>query len=214
MIAFDGDKDKVEAWGFSVMTIPAESIPYLHLYKLFKPVFDSQDHSEILESEKCVRAFLKALLEHLKQHLKDQLPTDQDWDESMVKFLFSYPTTWNKNTKARFSSCVKEAGYKMVDDQDTITSLDEAQASMLHFFSSFSKQTRQTLPKEGEHILVADIGGGTSDMLICKVGEAAGRDVKLVHVVLDEGKDIRSTQIDEAFKKKLRPELMNIYEKL
>ncbi|RTE81509.1 hypothetical protein BHE90_003950 [Fusarium euwallaceae] len=209
MIAFQDDK--VEAWGFGVMTIPADTIRYCSLYKLFKPQFDSSNLSDRLNAEKCMRAYLKALLEHLKVNLKDQLPRNQNWDESRVKFLFSYPTTWNQDTRDRFSSCVEDAGYNMVDDQASMTSLDEAEASMLHFFSSVSGQTGENLPDDGEHILVADIGGGTSDMSIFKVGERLGQDVDLMPVVCDMGEDIGSTQIDDEFKDKLRPELMDIY---
>lgn len=47
-----------------------------------------------------MRIFLKALLKHLKeaQALKDKLPEGQSWDQSKIKFVFSYPTTWNDKT--------------------------------------------------------------------------------------------------------------------
>ena len=120
MIVFEDDK--VKTWGFDVLTNtiepktnPVERETSLHLYKLFKPLFDSQNDSDKSEAKKCASGFLEALLEHLKKELKGQLPTGQGWDKSTVKFLFSYPTTWNPNTRDRFSRCIKEAGYKMVD---------------------------------------------------------------------------------------------------
>ncbi|KAI0973567.1 hypothetical protein F4678DRAFT_459047 [Xylaria arbuscula] len=106
----------------------------------------------------------------------------------------------------RFSAVVKEAGYQAVDEQLNMTSLDEAEASMMYFFSG----TREsTLPKPGEHVLVTDTGGGTSDIPKYEVGGREGRGVKLAPVVCDEGKYVGSTQVDEQLE--LRPIVRKVY---
>ncbi|KAI1194914.1 hypothetical protein F5X97DRAFT_327011 [Nemania serpens] len=56
MVVFESGR--LEAWGFGVMDLKIESIPNLDSYKLFKPLFDSQDPSEASEAERCVRIFL------------------------------------------------------------------------------------------------------------------------------------------------------------
>ncbi|KAI0189579.1 hypothetical protein EV127DRAFT_496068 [Xylaria flabelliformis] len=173
MVAFDGNN--LEAWGFGVLGLKIESITNFESYKLFKPLFNSQDPSESSEAERCVRIFLKALYQYLKEALKDHLP-DQTWDQSKVKFLFSYPTTWDEETQARFSAEVKEAGYQAMEEQLSITSLDEAEASMMYFFESAPENT---LPEPGEHVLMADVGGGTSDISIYEVSGIEGREPKL-----------------------------------
>lgn len=206
MVAFE--RKNVEAWGFGVMSLTPESIPNLDSYKLFKPLFNSQNPEHASEAELCVRAFLSELYKYLREALKDQLPEGQTWDESKVKFLFSYPTTWDKDTQARFSAEVRKAGYQAVDEQLSMLSLDEAQASMVHFFSSAREGT---LPRPGEHVLVADIGGGTSDISIYEVGSLEGREATLMPVVCDEGRYIGSTQVDEQFRNKLRPIVSSIY---
>ncbi|KAI0857525.1 hypothetical protein F4860DRAFT_353276 [Xylaria cubensis] len=204
MVAFDGNN--MEAWGFGVLGLKIESITNFESYKLFKPLFNSQDSSDSSEAERCVRIFLKALYQYLKEALRDHLP-DQTWDQSKVKFLFSYPTTWDEETQARFSAVVKEAGYQAIEEQLSMTSLDEAEASMMYFFSSAREDT---LPKPGEHVLMADVGGGTSDISIYEVSGLEGRQPKLVRVVCDEGKYIGSTQVDEQCKNKLRPKVEDI----
>ncbi|KAF5639360.1 actin-like ATPase domain protein [Fusarium sp. NRRL 52700] len=205
MVAFK--RRNLEAWGFGVMNLELESITNLNSYKLFKPLFNSPNRPDATEAKQCVCTFLEALLKHLQEELKGLLP-GQIWDESKVKFLFSYPTTWDQETKERFSTAIEEAGYKKRGDQASLLSLDEAEASMLHYLNSASEHA---LPKPGDYIIVADIGGGTSDVSINKVVDLTGREAKLLPMVSDEGKYIGSTQIDDQFKDKLRLRLMGPY---
>ncbi|KAG5824831.1 hypothetical protein H9Q74_005057 [Fusarium xylarioides] len=205
MVAFE--RRNLEAWGFGVMNLEPQSITNLNSYKLFKPLFNSPNSPDATEAKLCVCTFLKALHKHLQQELKGMLP-EQTWDESKVKFLFSYPTTWDQETKDRFSTTIEEAGYKKWRDQASLLSLDEVEASTLHYFNGASEHT---LPKPDDYILVADIGGGTSDVSINKVVDITGREARLLPMVADEGRYIGSTQIDDQFKDKLRPILMDSY---
>ncbi|KAF5586243.1 actin-like ATPase domain-containing protein [Fusarium pseudocircinatum] len=205
MVAFE--RRNLEAWGFGVMNLEPQSITNLNSYKLFKPLFNSPNSPDATEAKLCVCTFLEALHKHLQQELKGMLP-EQTWDESKVKFLFSYPTTWDQETKERFSTTIEEAGYKKWGDQASLLSLDEVEASTLHYFNGASEHT---LPKPDDYILVADIGGGTSDVSINKVVDLTGREAKLLPMVSDEGRYIGSTQIDDQFKDKLRPILLGSY---
>ncbi|KAG5790462.1 hypothetical protein H9Q69_010471 [Fusarium xylarioides] len=205
MVAFE--RRNLEAWGFGVMNLEPQSITNLNSYKLFKPLFNSPNSPDATEAKLCVCTFLKALHKHLQQELKGMLP-EQTWDESKVKFLFSYPTTWDQETKDRFSATIEEAGYKKWRDQASLLSLDEVEASTLHYFNGASEHT---LLKPDDYILVADIGGGTSDVSINKVVDITGREARLLPMVADEGRYIGSTQIDDQFKDKLRPILMDSY---
>ncbi|KAI0543649.1 hypothetical protein F4679DRAFT_590269 [Xylaria curta] len=147
------DRSNLEAWGFGVMGLKIESITNFDSYKLFKPLFNSQNPLEASEAERYVRFFLKALYRYLKEELRGQLPDGQAWDQSKVKFVFSYPTTWDEETQARFSAVVKEAGYQAMDGQVAMTSLDEAKASMMHFIKSAHESA---LPEPGETFSVAE----------------------------------------------------------
>ncbi|KAI0973568.1 hypothetical protein F4678DRAFT_425161 [Xylaria arbuscula] len=53
------------------MFLKAESVPNLDSYKLFNPLFNSQDTSEAPEAKLRVRIFLKALYGYPKEALKD-----------------------------------------------------------------------------------------------------------------------------------------------
>ncbi|KAL8400686.1 hypothetical protein RB594_000907 [Gaeumannomyces avenae] len=198
-------KDRnVAAWGFGVDKLEMEDIYTTDYYKLFKPLICSQDDQEKREAETCVRMFLKELYGHLREQLEGELPQDKGWAKSKIKFLFSYPTTWDKVAKKRFDEQIRKAGYSDESGHEVELPLDEAAASMVQFLQDTNSDD---LPKQNEHVLVADIGGGTSDIAIYKLGELHGRAAENIElVVCDQGnKNVGSTRIDERFKDQLRP---------
>ncbi|KAI9157917.1 Heat shock 70 kDa protein 12B [Paramyrothecium foliicola] len=205
MVVFKGNK--VEAWGFGVKDLTIDSITNIRFYKLFKLLFDSKDSAVASEAERCVRTFLK----ELRIYLEEALPNEEklkglDWNESKVKYVFGYPTTWEDSEQTRFSDLIKEAGYQAMEDQDRMTTLDEAQASLMHFLFS-GRRNVKSLPKKGGRVLVADIGGGTSDVSMFQVLSTNGLELELSCEDAVEGKDVGSTQVDEMFKDKLREEV-------
>lgn len=132
MAAFEGNN--LAAWGVGVKSLSPEEIPNYGSYKQFKPLFDSDNTTVAAEAERCTRVFLKELRLYLEQALPHEKQLEGfTWDNSRIKYVFSYPTTWDLDTQMRFSYLVREAGYLPLDNQDIMTSLDEAQASIIHF---------------------------------------------------------------------------------
>ncbi|EJT73964.1 hypothetical protein GGTG_07816 [Gaeumannomyces tritici R3-111a-1] len=202
----------VAAWGFGVDKLEMEDIYTTDYYKLFKPLICSRDERERRDAEMCVRMFLKELYGHLREQLEGELPQDKGWAKSKIKFLFSYPTTWDDPAKKRFDEQIRKAGYPDESGHEVELPLDEAAASMVQFLQGTNSDD---LPKKNEHVLVADIGGGTSDIAIYKLGELEGRTAKeLESVVCHQGKNVGSTRIDESFKSQLWPEVKEKYREI
>lgn len=207
MVAFDGDH--VYSWGFGVRNLKKTSIPNFATYKLFKLLFDSENDLEASEAQACVLTFLKELRKHIEESpdIKSHLPPNKTLKESKVKYIFSHPTTWSEETQVRFSDLIVKAGYPPVTGQLKMTSLDEAEASITHFFND---EPDKSLPKAEDHILVADIGGGTSDISIFKLEKVEGRNPGLRRITHSVGQHHGSAHIDEKFKTKLRSELIKL----
>ena len=109
------------------------------------------------------------VISNLLQHLKDA------WDETFShspfleqEILITVPASFDPSAR----QLVQEAAQN-VDFPDTLVLLEEPQAA----FYAWLKQEEDTWRKQlnvGDHVLVVDIGGGTSDFTLISVQEEEG----------------------------------------
>lgn len=148
-------------WGYSVFEMDEEMLLSCDIYKHFKQDFDCDDAEEVAIAGDALEAYITALLGHLEQELKKQLPSRKlAWRDTSIKFVFSHSTTWDQATRKRFGEVVKRAGFDAPDGHSFEVMLDEAEATLLYFLKKAPKGDR---PGPGERVLLAELGGSTSD---------------------------------------------------
>ncbi|KAH8664771.1 hypothetical protein BGZ61DRAFT_484601 [Ilyonectria robusta] len=179
----------------------------IEVRKLYKAGLEDPDGEDYKRHEEGIVFFL----EKLRHYIKEALTKAVDWTVAEVMYVFSYPNTWDEHTQITFGSLIQRAGYTLFRSQQSFLSLDEASAAMVHFLADSgqksSPKNRNTTVKEGDLVLVADIGGGTSDITICQVKYDGGNTSKARIVIDSSGKHAGGTNIDKEAKRLLRPEL-------
>ncbi|KAL2674009.1 hypothetical protein Neosp_012455 [[Neocosmospora] mangrovei] len=209
------------SWGFDVNLQEMPKAPGIKSF--FKGVFDEQDLRQanqdtslniaIDEVERWLTDYLRQLYGHIKNSLKARLPLGTEWETAKIRFLFSYPTTWSKETIQRFKKVIEQAGFRGSDEpssgpHEIEATLNEAEAAMAYYFAE------SKLPKAEDHLMIADIGGGTSDVSIFLVKGYEGMSPKLSLRVAGQGLNTGSTKIDEGFETALRGRLRSLLPQL
>ncbi|KAK3672450.1 hypothetical protein LTR78_007757 [Recurvomyces mirabilis] len=106
-----------------------------------------------------------------------------------IEFVFSVPTTWkDPGMMADIERLIGRAGYGKLTNHKFVITLTEAEAAAVYA----SKQQLQ----RGDVFLVADCGGGTTDVNVLKVTSAARNRTELEPLHCNEGEAIGSTLID------------------
>ncbi|KAH6972265.1 hypothetical protein BKA56DRAFT_677225 [Ilyonectria sp. MPI-CAGE-AT-0026] len=179
----------------------------IEVRKLYKAGLEDPDCEDYKRHEEGIVFFL----ENLRHYIKEALTKEVDWTAAEVMYVFSYPNTWDEDTQNRFASLIQRAGYTLFQSQQSFLSLDEASAAMVHFLADSGQKSSpknvKTTVKEGDLVLVADIGGGTSDVTICQVKYDGGNTSKARIVIDSSGKHAGGTYIDKEAKRILGPQL-------
>ncbi|KAK7422975.1 hypothetical protein QQX98_001265 [Neonectria punicea] len=201
------------SWGFDVSQDMSNA---RDIKSFFKGVFDEQDLNRVNQDaalsitvgqvEKWLTDYFRQLYAHIKNSLETRLPLGKEWKAAKIRFLFSYPTNWGDETIRRFKRVIEEAGFGQSDGPSSgphkvEAALDEAHAAMAYYFAE------SKLPNDGDHLMIADIGGGTSDVSIFLVKGYEDMSPKLFSKVASLGSNIGSTKIDEGFETILRERL-------
>ncbi|RMJ17635.1 hypothetical protein CDV36_002689 [Fusarium kuroshium] len=202
------------SWGFDVNTQEMPKAPGIKSF--FKGVFDEKDllqanqetglNITIDEVERWLTDYLRQLYGHIKNSLEGRLPK---WEAARIRFLFSYPTTWSEETVQRFKKVIQKAGFGRSDGpssgpHEIEVTLNEAEAAMAYSFAE------SKLPNAGDHLMIADIGGGTSDVSIFQVKGYEDMSPKLFLQAAGQGMNTGSTKIDEGFETTLRKQLRSL----
>ncbi|RSM08393.1 hypothetical protein CDV31_008206 [Fusarium ambrosium] len=202
------------SWGFDVNTQEMPKAPGIKSF--FKGVFDEEDllqanqetglNITIDEVERWLTDYLRQLYGHIKNSLEGRLPK---WEAARIRFLFSYPTTWSEETVQRFKKVIQQAGFGRSDGPSSSpheieVTLNEAEAAMAYSFAE------SKLPNAGDHLMIADIGGGTSDVSIFQVKGYEDMSPKLFLQAAGQGMNTGSTKIDEGFETTLRKQLRSL----
>ncbi|KAK7418607.1 hypothetical protein QQZ08_011191 [Neonectria magnoliae] len=206
-------EDMPSSWGFDV----GQEMPNAPGIKsFFKGVFDEQDLNRVNQDatlnitvgqvEQWLTDYFWQLYAHIKNSLETRLPLGTEWKAAKIRFLFSYPTNWGNETIRRFKRVIEEAGFGQSDGPSSDphkveAALNEADAAMAYYFAE------SKLPNDGDHLMIADIGGGTSDVSIFLVKGYEGMSPKLFSKVASLCSNIGSTKIDEGYETILRERL-------
>jgi hypothetical protein len=127
--------------------------------------------------------------------LESALPVGKTWAQARVEIIFSVPTTWEPQTTVRkFKNIALRAGWGSSPLHVVNIGLTEAEAAAVHMACEES-----VIFREGDNLLVADCGGGTTDLNILQVKSMSGNVPSLRQLDVVEGRAIGSTQIDLGF---------------
>jgi hypothetical protein len=127
--------------------------------------------------------------------LEAELPPGKNWETTRIEFVFSVPTTWEPQpTVAKFKKIAMRAGWGSCRLHTASIGLTEAEAAAVYVACEAS-----VLFGENDILLVADCGGGTTDLNIMRVRGLRGVVPSLEQLSVVEGKAIGSTQIDNEF---------------
>lgn len=189
--------EKTEEFGLGDLSIQPDERQHWHTYKLFKTKLqDAANPEDARRARECVQFYLEQLRIHIEQYSKMKFGLDK----GNVKYVFSYPTTWQEGTKTVFESLIERAGYKRVRGQELFLTLNEATAAMAHFLVSPDR----VRPSNGDLVLVADIGGATSDVSVCQIEYNDAKAFNNITIkASDPGFNTGATYIDDGYKEKL-----------
>lgn len=117
-----------------------------------------------------VKDYLKALHDYAIEDIKSKIGEDV-FDTTKVEYILTVPAIWDDKAKDDTRACARDAGFG-----DCIHMISEPEAAM-----TFAIETPSQL-KKGDTVVLADEGGGTTDLIsyyvverdtLLKVKEAA-----------------------------------------
>ena len=145
--------------------------------------------------DKWTEDYLRRLYGWVSHCLQSELPVNKSWEQAQVDFIFSVPTTWEPQTTVRkFKNLAQKAGWGSCAAHTVSIGLTEAEAAAVYIACEAS-----VIFQEGDNLLVADCGGGTTDLNILNVKAMRDGMPSLQQLDVVEGRAIGSTQIDLDF---------------
>ncbi|KAL9118029.1 MAG: hypothetical protein Q9187_005429 [Circinaria calcarea] len=125
--------------------------------------------------------------------LKGQV--ELSWDTMRIEFRFTWPTTWTAADVESFRECIIAAGYQN-DQRSHLVNLstNEAQAAALYAAGQIAEKV-----KDGESVMVCDVGGGTVDIAVVRAVADANDPIRFELEWNCQGKATGATDIDVAF---------------
>ncbi|KAL9113436.1 MAG: hypothetical protein Q9227_002477 [Pyrenula ochraceoflavens] len=151
---------------------------------------------EDMTAKQVVVVFLRYIYEHVMAHLSKVLPP-RVLEESPIQYWFTVPANWSLAASSKTREAALEAGFGNREG-DNLELIREPEAASI---AILAPKADQGLYQAGNHVLVVDLGGGTTDLTLFKL-------TSLVPLAMDEpvsgvsGK-YASTTIDRGLKKRL-----------
>lgn len=196
------------AWGFEA-THNSETLAERSNFKIvewFKPYLNSaylkaaqQSSATFLpKSESEIRRwyidYLRNLYDKVRAEILRRLEV-LSLEMKHIEFRFTWPTTWTAADIESFRECIVEAGFQDGGGSHrVILSYSEAQAAALHVAGQLAEKV-----KDGDTIMVCDVGGGTTDIAVVKAVTDAQNVIRFDLDWSCQGKAIGATDIDAAF---------------
>lgn len=128
------------------------------LYRNFKLELESKDpeaRKKAMELTKMFFCFLHNAYEEQQMHFGTA---------QYEKTLVSYPAKWKKETRDFMVSCAEEAGFQNVQG------IDEPTAALYSVFVQEQERIKKFVSMDKDqpsYILMADMGAGTTDLILC-----------------------------------------------
>ncbi|KAG6003042.1 hypothetical protein E4U21_002431 [Claviceps maximensis] len=146
------------------------------------------------EAQRFATDFLAQVYMHVRETIEMQI--GRSWTDMAVLFLFSVPTTWTRiqviNT---FKGIIRNAGFGVQGPRHSAqVHLTEAEAAAVATLGASALALRP-----GSLFLAVDAGGGTTDLALMRVRQAAAAQMQLTQVAAVRGVGVGSTLIDRAF---------------
>ncbi|KAL4224281.1 hypothetical protein ACF0H5_017735 [Mactra antiquata] len=136
--------------------------------------------------------FIRELIKHFKNKIKTKL--DKTIDENTTLFVVTVPAIWSNSAKEFMRKATIAAG---AGENNVLLALEpEAAAISCMHLTSQQKEDMNNFGDVGHKFLVADLGGGTADLLAVEV-EKGGK-LKELHQC--RGDNIGGQNINEAFR--------------
>lgn len=138
--------------------------------------------------------YLRKLYDKVQTEILGRLEVPS-WEEKRIEFRFTWPTTWTAADIESFRECIVEAGFQDGgSSHQVILSYSEAQAAALYGAGEIAEEV-----KNGDTIMVCDVGGGTTDVAVVKAVTDAQNQIRFDLEWSCQGKAIGGTDIDAAF---------------
>ncbi|KIW01595.1 uncharacterized protein PV09_07067 [Verruconis gallopava] len=207
VVTYDKHTARVSSWGFLSENRYEQNSPDREYCQWFKTCVD-EDHYQKLRAkdpnaaprsqqdvDRWTEDYMQSLYNWVKSKLEAEIPPEKSWGNTRIEFVFSVPTTWQPQpTVQKFKTIVRKAGWGSGVAHTVTIGLTEAEAAAVYVACESSVSF-----KENDVLLVADCGGGTTDLNILRVKDLQGSIPHLQQLSVVEGKAIGSTQIDLEF---------------
>lgn len=216
VVTYDRRTGGISSWGFSSESRYEQNSPEREYCQWWKTCIDdkhyqmlrAKDPSAAPRSQQAVdqwtHDYLRALYSWVSAKLEGELPPGKDWASTRVEFVFSVPTTWEPQpTVGKFKDIAARAGWGSCPMHIVSVGLTEAEAAAVHIACEAS-----VIFREGDILLVADCGGGTTDLNMLRVESIQSGIPSLKQLDVVEGKAVGSTQIDLGFEDLVYERLM------
>ena len=156
------------------------------------------------EVKKWFRDYLRRLYSHISQEIQGKTGS---WVGRRVEFFFSLPCTFQRQSITKsILDLIKEAGFGSEGDKHTVElGLSEPEAAAVFTIG----QTAIDF-KPGMTALVCDAGGGTTDLAVLRLVSKDDDPPELEALVIAEGKNVGSTNVDLAFESMVEKRLSTL----
>ena len=118
---------------------------------------ESPDEQERLEARRITELFFRFLFNTYTQQA-DSLGGSDDEEETLV----SYPVKWSAETRQFMIDAAAKAGFR------NVRGVDEASAAVVAVLFQSSNSDRLFRSNRPSYLLLADMGAGTTDLVVCK----------------------------------------------
>ncbi|KAF1810891.1 hypothetical protein P152DRAFT_400506 [Eremomyces bilateralis CBS 781.70] len=213
LLVYPRDRPQPSSWGFlseNISEMTAQDKDYKEWFKVWldeeklwkaqakAPEFAAKSIEEV---EKWYTDYLRCLNQHIEAKLSSEVARKR-WEDAIVEFHFSVPTTWQPATVERFRSITSLAGFGKYPSHTTTIGLTEAEAAAVH-----TSQEASGIFSEGDVVLVCDVGGGTTDLSVLRVTDVTSGCLSLRQLDVVFGSTVGSTFIDAQFEKEAEARL-------
>ena len=138
--------------------------------------------------------YLRKLYEKVQwEILKEEVV--RPWEALQIEFRFTWPSTWTAADIESFRDCIIAAGFQNDNRPHRVAlSFSEAQAAALYAADQIVGKV-----KDGDTIMVCDVGGGTTDIAVVRVITDPSNTVRFEVEQVCQGRATGATDIDAAF---------------
>lgn len=176
-----GDHGRPIAWGFEIVPESIDSNQYV-VAEWFKTNLQNEGRRGVMTDEDGlppVKRLFEDYLNELYQCIKKFFTSEvfgEEWTDTTIEFLFSFPGTWRHDTVESFRDMISSAGFDAKPRHTFQVCLPEAHASAIHAVKTIGSTFQviasthmladvnyaNVTPQVGDTLLVVDSGSGTT----------------------------------------------------